>query len=119
MRISDWSSDVCSSDLPTALPRTGLDFGYQQADMRPGPAQPRKPCRYPDLFGSARTRGVDLFWRCANPVGPVRQACGTIQRQVAVRSDHARASRRDVAAVRSARIAEMGDLKSTRLNSNH
>src|SRR3546814_885147 len=30
MRISDWSSDVCSSDLILALPRnsTALDFAY-------------------------------------------------------------------------------------------
>src|SRR3546814_14833300 len=32
MRISDWSSDVCSSDLPTAMLRLGqLYFSFQDA----------------------------------------------------------------------------------------
>src|SRR3546814_15778516 len=30
MRISDWSSDVCSSDLYTALPAIALDTGADQ-----------------------------------------------------------------------------------------
>src|SRR3546814_10037115 len=34
MRISDWSSDVCSSDLPRCCPRTGTAGGSWQPATR-------------------------------------------------------------------------------------
>src|SRR3546814_12372325 len=34
MRISDWSSDVCSSDLQTAIPLQGLDRDRQAVEQR-------------------------------------------------------------------------------------
>src|SRR3546814_18374689 len=48
MRISDWSSDVCSSDLAKARPRQG-DAG--QADTFPGVWRPREnAARDPPCF---------------------------------------------------------------------
>src|SRR3546814_9294589 len=43
MRISDWSSDVCSSDLALALASTGTAFAQQPA------AAPDKPARHMKL----------------------------------------------------------------------
>src|SRR3546814_1876846 len=42
MRISDWSSDVCSSDLLLELQRGRgpVDTGVRQAQQSPPPAQP-------------------------------------------------------------------------------
>src|SRR3546814_3047424 len=39
MRISDWSSDVCSSDLPRLRPATFYDLVIEVAIVRPGPIQ--------------------------------------------------------------------------------
>src|SRR3546814_13733852 len=45
MRISDWSSDVCSSDLP------GNDQGYQQRQQKnPGQAIAQLGCRACQVF---------------------------------------------------------------------
>src|SRR3546814_11044861 len=41
MRISDWSSDVCSSDLHDRRPRRRDRLGPDQ-DRRPGPLRPRR-----------------------------------------------------------------------------
>src|SRR3546814_1003718 len=39
MRISDWSSDVCSSDLPSGTTNSGLEYGFPRVfpGIRPGP----------------------------------------------------------------------------------
>src|SRR3546814_17274140 len=34
MRISDWSSDVCSSDLPNILPMSGWKWSFTTAGIR-------------------------------------------------------------------------------------
>src|SRR3546814_7422457 len=52
MRISDWSSDVCSSDLPMAWAR---------------------PCTTAPWTGSPSTRGS----RCSSPVLRVMRWCGS------------------------------------------
>src|SRR3546814_8466844 len=41
MRISDWSSDVCSSDLERAARRVGLDGGRGRRERRQFPAARR------------------------------------------------------------------------------
>src|SRR3546814_11630906 len=41
MRISDWSSDVCSSDLPGAIDRNGYGIGAAQPKIEPLSASPR------------------------------------------------------------------------------
>src|SRR3546814_12833080 len=37
MRISDWSSDVCSSDLTSTLLMPGLSYSYLQSDNQIDP----------------------------------------------------------------------------------
>src|SRR3546814_10490086 len=49
VRISDWSSDVCSSDLGVAGHRRGQpDPGRRQRDRRAGGGPGRKPLRQVD-----------------------------------------------------------------------
>src|SRR3546814_8656142 len=56
MRISDWSSDVCSSDLPTpTLPREGGGGQRSESEERRGVMW---PARY-DLRRSGRTEASD------------------------------------------------------------
>src|SRR3546814_1227131 len=54
MRISDWSSDVCSSDLPAAIniagPATGMEY--------PG-----------IVFDGIDDAGKELFWISAHEIG--------------------------------------------------
>src|SRR3546814_10141932 len=45
MRISDWSSDVCSSDLPSI----GIDHGADPGRGRPDDRQPFLDCPQPRL----------------------------------------------------------------------
>src|SRR3546814_3914606 len=50
MRISDWSSDVCSSDLPEIVERVNRFFGYNavaKVAMRQGEVERREPERRP------------------------------------------------------------------------
>src|SRR3546814_20120088 len=42
MRISDWSSDVCSSDLAAAAQRGTAPSNHVAGERRPGPAFPHK-----------------------------------------------------------------------------
>src|SRR3546814_2019533 len=55
MRISDWSSDVCSSDLPGAAPQRAVPLGRgalrRQAARRPGGAREHAD---PDADGARR-----------------------------------------------------------------
>src|SRR3546814_14800607 len=60
MRISDWSSDVCSSDLPASLPRNPgtARRGYLLRDIEPAtggegdrrPVRPRRRDRRAEQF---------------------------------------------------------------------
>src|SRR3546814_16087784 len=45
MRISDWSSDVCSSDLTPAVQRHRRDEVGAHQEFPPGPRQPSPECR--------------------------------------------------------------------------
>src|SRR3546814_3848920 len=57
MRISDWSSDVCSSDLPTILPP---DYkGYAQAAIDAGIK----------IIETAGTQEVREIWEMVKPHG--------------------------------------------------
>src|SRR3546814_19133581 len=61
MRISDWSSDVCSSDLPRRSRRLHLDGGHGghrtgAARHAHGPGQP-----FVHRYGPGRSRGDGLF----------------------------------------------------------
>src|SRR3546814_4275466 len=72
MRISDWSSDVCSSDLPAGgrVDRKGLHDGQYRG---PRPAQ-----REGGVRTGRCTRGLEHFpgaGGCARRVGRLRQRC--------------------------------------------
>src|SRR3546814_4117360 len=72
MRISDWSSDVCSSDLPAGgrVDRKGLHDGQYRG---PRPAQ-----REGGVRTGRCTRGLEHFpgaGGCARRVGRLRQLC--------------------------------------------
>src|SRR3546814_1772314 len=58
MRISDWSSDVCSSDLPDARPRSGCPDQPPAArsDHAPARAAAPGPPPAPDLAAPANPR---------------------------------------------------------------
>src|SRR3546814_4561411 len=100
MRISDWSSDVCSSDLAMELPRMAFAQLERKSGtvMMPIPQQQRRPCQ------CARSR---------------RQP----QRRTPQQGPHARAGEQGDAGrdQRQAKtvMAESADRKSTRLNSSH
>src|SRR3546814_2601203 len=98
MRISDWSSDVCSSDLERILREKMLDVGEQQFLML---------LLVMDAEGDERQRGR-------------RQAGqGALHRGIDMRApdaDFVERRARQQAALR-ARMAR--DRKSTRLNSSH
>src|SRR3546814_17879685 len=59
MRISDWSSDVCSSDLTVGLAEVGRDLGHELVRRDPGRSgQPGfLPDRAADRLGGGGGRG--------------------------------------------------------------
>src|SRR3546814_2833368 len=100
MRISDWSSDVCSSDLRVAQPALDQKLCGLQAV-----GHDQTPQDYP-LLGNL----AGWFQQMVNAVNPVRAG-----RQKRCRSAACRRSGR-----RRARAADAReDRKSTRLNSSH
>src|SRR3546814_1683298 len=81
MRISDWSSDVCSSDLRAGAP-AALSRGDRQ--LRNGAADQLRPLP---------PTGAGLAGQCADPVeGPAARARGAGSDRAAGRSDPARAA---------------------------
>src|SRR3546814_10218067 len=103
MRISDWSSDVCSSDLLEALARAGTVTGFVQAlDAR--------------LFLAAARGGQ----RDGDVLVDVRQVADPDAADLLAAELHVRAvvERHALADPRAA-VAAPGDRKSTRLNSSH
>src|SRR3546814_5822342 len=105
MRISDWSSDVCSSDLDGA-PRFQIADGVEDAaaDLAIGRA---------GAIGAMLLKGAD---------GQAEEARGFLcaqqaRRQVRIRADGHGISLRFVR--QAAVAATAGDRKSTRLNSSH
>src|SRR3546814_6271396 len=102
MRISDWSSDVCSSDLPVGIDRPVWRCAY---DLRIGVARPA---------GQFGLRLGDLGFDVAATVGefgpeparlePLRRPC---------------APRGDPGTDRARERVDAIDRKSTRLNSSH
>src|SRR3546814_15257941 len=96
MRISDWSSDVCSSDLPPIGATTRFaDLGGGPVELTPGTRAPlgsRRP-RFPPFV--SRTRGLRAHHPTAGPQGPAVTAdqgkdARPPGRAAAVRRAHAR-----------------------------
>src|SRR3546814_3523120 len=91
MRISDWSSDVCSSDLRAAQVRGRVEFGLEVGKLRP--ALPRRG-RIAGLRHETVDHAVEL-----DPVVKVRarellDALDMVRRYVGIElADHAPARR--------------------------
>src|SRR3546814_18611400 len=70
MRISDWSSDVCSSDLPDGVGSraVGVDLarhlGLHGLDLRPQPPEQARACR---PAGPRPLGAPDARWRAFRP----------------------------------------------------
>src|SRR3546814_6944476 len=63
MRISDWSSDVCSSDLPLAahvLGRLGFEVVHVESTQRRDASRWGDPTFYAELRAGAEVRTIDL-----------------------------------------------------------
>src|SRR3546814_3901161 len=128
MRISDWSSDVCSSDLqPAPQPGAGGDDRAVRARLAAGAARAGMDAvGTVDAAGGATDRGAD---------GTARQAARTALARAPAASRPGRRTRpgadragRRLPAVRGVlqpgrdradAVADAGDRKSTRLNSSH
>src|SRR3546814_4267327 len=94
MRISDWSSDVCSSDLPLSGPGGASRAGTLAVALHPA-------------VGAAR-RGAGVAGRHL-PADPRRADCGRGAAGAAVPGEYSAGGGDDVPV----------DRKSTRLNSSH
>src|SRR3546814_1745266 len=125
MRISDWSSDVCSSDLKTTSKNTGLAFRCVRWQLRPCRQRLldlddhlwRQPCelktfllRVVDDLGVALTQRAvleaELPTRC-------------LARDPGIRAQRRGAHRKFVRNLYALAVQMVLDRKSTRLNSSH
>src|SRR3546814_10514270 len=99
MRISDWSSDVCSSDLLRLQPRQALGLGL--ADLPPAVLRP--------LPGLCHLVERELRPRLAVERGKLRAEKGSRKTQRGRGVEH----------LVFAQVGALRDRKSTRLNSSH
>src|SRR3546814_5747839 len=99
MRISDWSSDVCSSDL------TELVIGEQLRCRLLARDRDQRKQAFPVSFDSLRWQGAERFELRAR----IGQALGHAVDRVVV----------DDPLARPIAVLCLGDRKSTRLNSSH
>src|SRR3546814_1558638 len=103
MRISDWSSDVCSSDL-TGFDRPGQDFAEpfemtpEQIETAFGDALAAQPAA-PDVF---------LLYFRSDSIELTPESAAELPNIIST-----------VAARPAADVSIVGDRKSTRLNSSH
>src|SRR3546814_2865163 len=90
MRISDWSSDVCSSDLP-AMPRQAAEVAVREIPAPLStvelPAVPARPVTAPDLRAE-QAPSVAVRDIPAPTAAPTPEAAGsTASSQAAARSE--------------------------------
>src|SRR3546814_5867976 len=124
MRISDWSSDVCSSDLDGAQP--GRDRHRHPGSDHPGAASGAAAGARPRIRGDARGRAPGDGRMIFGPM-PTGEAEGCLLAHSLRGAGFTfkkgrRLSADDIAALAAAGIAEViagRDRKSTRLNSRH
>src|SRR3546814_9874833 len=97
MRISDWSSDVCSSDL--------LNIALNQASFRP----------VADLRGRVRVMGAEcqLFRRLPGP------AASSVKREIQWSISRSAFGEAEMPTLVRRHNMSSADRKSTRLNSSH
>src|SRR3546814_6898932 len=138
MRISDWSSDVCSSDLSACTgDKTDNAATADAADgANEAPALTLDESKLPPVnrfvladLDSSMNACVDLNayangkWLAANPVPGDRTSWGAFEmlneRSIAVQHQLAEQAAADADATGVKKIAGDLDRKSTRLNSSH
>src|SRR3546814_5755686 len=108
MRISDWSSDVCSSDL--LIEEKTID-GIEQCGRCPAcRARAQHPPR------TIHCQGLEGAWPCSGDAGPVELPAGTT---LVVPEDPTYEPGLDRLVQRLAAAGFEQDRKSTRLNSSH
>src|SRR3546814_9064972 len=96
MRISDWSSDVCSSDLKIHSPQYGTEKR---------PTSLPQACRYPssDVRPESNHTGAPAYISCNNSLINARYGESSLRRWLRITGE----------------VACSSDRKSTRLNSSH
>src|SRR3546814_4835588 len=130
MRISDWSSDVCSSDLAVHLDDVagGLDpeqlWPLRAAGVHPGVAQPDHDrgdvLAGAALRGGAGWAGLGRAGRRAAAAGVAVAGAGTARVAAAAAAGFwPRRGAQGRAADAADAVLFVGDRKSTRLNSSH
>src|SRR3546814_7703033 len=113
MRISDWSSDVCSSDLPPLRQRDVLERGIGENEIDPSPLRfVREPQQGKEGIAELRAElaapGHGITGKTHRTS---REEVGGLKADVACAGDKAK--------VRRTGKIIIGDRKSTRLNSSH
>src|SRR3546814_17049661 len=82
MRISDWSSDVCSSVLPTVAPaKAGAVGGLARPRQRPPPSRGRRDIRgifmrKIGLIGGMSWDSTEIYYRHLNQGRPEERRVG-------------------------------------------
>src|SRR3546814_20997717 len=99
MRISDWSSDVCSSDLLFPDRRRGLTFAIGNHPACPGLLLQQR-CKVARQIGQMRAFGLkhQFGWRIADDAHIVVQV---MRQLVAARSEERRVAKECVSTCRS------------------
>src|SRR3546814_1573790 len=122
MRISDWSSDVCSSDLPGEIierdiPRAVRDDRIATGERR---ATERHDLRLPHVVETAaRAADRDRGAAAGDGLQPAAHWLGHLIRHYLELPGRAVAAAGCEAEQRTALVGGGGDRKSTRLNSSH
>src|SRR3546814_9747976 len=112
MRISDWSSDVCSSDLPAEVDRLEFEpFPNSREHARRSGANPDRRTANLPLEDAAKILQCALNWI-------YRRSDGVIE-LVTIWRDAIQEAQRSDCAYTSMIILTNKDRKSTRLNSSH
>src|SRR3546814_6985626 len=117
MRISDWSSDVCSSDLPIVLARRKLDHAQRLAHAPAGDHLAGNGRRLLYVaFGAGGAGAVDDFLR-----GATAQHADDLRAQISLGIVVSVGLRSLVSDAECLAAGHDGDTdrKSTRLNSSH
>src|SRR3546814_5758620 len=123
MRISDWSSDVCSSDLPVGLEEDLAKLGDAEVGKLPRMAPALRKLGKVDqrLFDAFQNIGRALARIVLRDIaaGVVEVTQGIVCEDNAERHQSAYFLRREAIASVAVWIRPSSDRKSTRLNSSH